>query len=285
MPLNASRTDIPASYTNVVRPRGSGRPEDTIVYQFSSASIASDDVALAMAESLFDAAQRLSEDSGDESLPLESETFHVYGNFYDFEIGSDLYAQHESFKIWHLRVIVQDISSLGRRFNLRECTFNYRSGGIILLQGHLKNARSPPSPREAAPDPYIDDFLGDYMKYWSYGPIISHEATALAMQDIFNYGWNEMVAKQQSDMRLHLQVDHYSYLKHGIRFEVQTAEPGHFPLEDLMEAAYAIVSFSRRFEMRALKFVLATAEKPRVAGFVVPNGPVTLTVANLPEVI
>ncbi|KAL8824497.1 MAG: hypothetical protein Q9191_005021 [Dirinaria sp. TL-2023a] len=271
IPLNVSRTNLPATYISVVGHHGSSVPDDTITYRFSDGLMAFDDVALAVAESYYEATQLLSYEYGNESQPVRAQNVRINGDFYDFDVSSDLYAEVDSFKLWHLRTVVRDLIFMWLEFNMRECTFTYRVEGVVLLQGHLKNGPGLSPPREIAPDPHIDDFSGDLVKFFSYGERISYEATVLAAVDMFNFGWNEMVAHEQSDEDLSLR-DQYSYDKTGVRFEMQAAEPGGFLLQYLMHAADAIASFGRTFDMRALKFVLASVNKPKIAGFVVRSG-------------
>lgn len=103
VPLNVSRTNLPATYTSVVRHHGSFVPDDTITYRFSDALMALDDVALALAESYFEATQLLSYAYGNENQPVRRQSLRIKGDFYDFDVGSDLYAEENSFKLWHLR--------------------------------------------------------------------------------------------------------------------------------------------------------------------------------------
>ena len=278
--LNVSRTNVPTSYTNVVhRPDSSGQ-ECTIIYKFSSTPMPLDDLSLAMAESLFEATQLLAEVDGNEDAPVRTQAVTIKGHFYDFDVGSDLYAEEGSFKLWHLGLVVQDLISMWRRFNLRECTFAFRTEGAVLLQGHLKNGPEPSAPREIPPDPYIIDQFGGFTKYFSYSETISYEATVLAVLDILDLGWNLMVAKRRSDVNIRLEDNYYTHTKAGIRIDVQAAEAGKFLLEYLLQAADAIASFGRTFEMRALQFVLALDDKPTAAGFVVSSESAAIVSTN-----
>ena len=231
-----------------------------------------DDVALALAESYFEATQLLSYAYGNENQPVRAQDVRIKGDFYDFDVGLDLYAEENSFKLLHLRAVVRDLVGMWLQFNMRECTFTYRPEGAVLLQGHLKNGPGPSPPREIAPDPHTDEFSGDFVKFFSYGEPISYEATVLATLDMFNFGWNEMVAHEQSDEDLTLHTNHYSHDETGVRFELQAAVTGGFLLQYLLQAADAVASFGRTFDMRAMKFVMASSDKPKLAGFVVRSG-------------
>ena len=225
-----------------------------------------------MAESLFEALLELGAADGDESKLVQGEDFRMRGDCYDFDIGSDLYAVQGTFKLWHLRTVIRDIISLWLRFDLRECIFSYRSKGAILLQGHLRNPPLPPSPREIAPDPYYESILNGAAKCFSYGPTVPYEVSAVIALETLIYGWNKMVANQQSDLELYLQGDHYSYSKDNVRFEVQAIKPGEFLLEYLLQAAAVIATFGRFFNPRAMKFVLGSGGKANVAGFLAKTG-------------
>ena len=231
-----------------------------------------DDIAIAMIESLFEGILELGARDGNESKLVQGEDFRMRGDYYDFDLGSDLYAEHGTFKLWHLRTVIRDIVSLWLRFNLRECIFSYRSKGLILLQGHLRNPSLGPAPRQIAPDPFYESTFGGTAKCFSYGPTVSYEILALIAWETLNYGWNKMVANQQSDLELYLQEDHYSYSKDNVRFEVQAVRPGEFLLEYLLQAAAVTASFGRFFDPRAMKFVIGSGEKANVAGFLAKTG-------------
>ena len=234
--------------------------------------MARDDIAIAMTESLSAAVSELGAAKGDESKLVRGEDFRMRDDYYDFDVGSDLYAEHGTFKLWHLRTVIRDIVSLWLSFNLRECIFSYRSKGVILLQGHLQNPSLLPPPREIAPDPFYESISDGSAKCFSYGPTVPYEVSALIALETLNYGWNKMVANQQSGRDLHLQEDHYSYSKENVRFEVQAVKPGEFLLENLLQAAAVIATFGRLFNPRAMNFALGSGGKANVAGFLAKTG-------------
>ena len=274
-----TRTNVPTSYTTMVHQHGLDIPNDTMTFNFYRTPMAADDVATAMVASFFEATQLLSLKFGDENQIVIQEEYINRDDYYELEVGADLYAEEGSFKLWQLRIIIQTIFSMSYRFNMRECSFSYRSMDVTLAQGHLKNPTARIPACEIAPDHYLKEIFGGYVECSSYGRRMSFEVVAVGMMHILNYGWNEMVKYGQSNIELLIPDGYYGYLMPGLRFEARAVNAGQFMLEYLLNAAYAVLTFGRIFHMRVLKLVINTAEHERVQGFVARVGP--LSGANL----
>ncbi len=265
--LNATRSNAPASYTTQIHhPR---LPSDTLTFDFDSPPLAVDDVYIALLDSFYSAAQQLSDQSGNPKGIVKDEHFRINSAYYHLDIGSDLYADPGTFTLQHLKTVLSTLITLQQRYNLRECTFIWRTPKGQLLQGELRNPAHPAPPREVVADPHTDVLFGGSVRYTHYGEPIPFEAVAVAMLSIMREVWARMTQAGKAARELHVSNDIYAQETPFLRFEVRAAVAYTFRLDYLLNVPYAVAMYGRSFPMRAFVFVMDSAEGRKFHGRVV----------------
>ncbi|KAL8824744.1 MAG: hypothetical protein Q9191_004852, partial [Dirinaria sp. TL-2023a] len=189
--LNATRTDPPRTYTTIAKEYRPGEPDDTMVFRFDNVPIHPEDLSIAMAAALYVACNWLSERSGRESEEIPGGEFALSDYWYNFEVGSDLWSE-QGLQLSHLKTIIDVVSSLGQKFNMRQFTFEYHSAGRFLAVGHLKNGRIPMPPRQHAQLGQRHTVAHGVVIYGGYGQPVDFEGAARGLQAIFQSGWGLM---------------------------------------------------------------------------------------------
>ena len=254
--LNATRTNAPRTYTTIAKKREPGVPDDTMFFRFDDVPIHPDDLSIAMAAALYAACDRLSQHSGRESDEVNGGQFEISDLWYNFEVGLDLWSD-QRLQFSHLRTIINVIFDLGRKFHMRQFTFQYHYVGRYLAVGHLKSAQIPPPPREHAQLGQTHEVAHGIVVYGGYGQSVDFERAVRALQVVFLSGWNTMTRTRKASNTIYYADPSFTYETQPPRlhFEVSVPET-QLALEDILDIAFAVVIFGRFYYMQELSCIM-----------------------------
>lgn len=178
-------------------------------------------VSFALLESLYVVVGMLDRADGNPlRVPQQSDLRFRRTEYYDFDIGMDLYAEQPVFTLLRLKTLILDMIKLHERYRFRECDIVYRLGPRIIIMGSLKNGEGPASARQSPPDPLQYYFRQHDMvaKYYSLGDSLSLDTYMTMAYNILIIAWGLMVRHGRSGHDITFETDAYSAIQGGIHF-------------------------------------------------------------------
>ena len=243
------------------------QPLHKIVFNFNENPITVDDFNTAIASSYWAALLQLSRLAGDENGTVANSHFRFSDVYFDFDIGSDLYAHSDKFPLLYLKEIIGVFHRLGYTYNMRECTFRYSTrDDPNHLFGYLRNGPQRSPARVAPPfGTYSEHTPGGLYRFSNYRAPLDFDIVTRMMVILMDIAWTQMVRLRMPSTAIPIRKP-FNFEYSGVHLEINRMGADKLSLYELLDIAFGIVGFGRDFYLREMRFEVDTTGLRRHEG-------------------